>query len=135
MTARTVTCPHCQQRLWSPNRRIPPHANLGGRPCKHGHTEKFAHRLAAFAAAAVVSASVSAAPISFKVCGDDPAARASFKVPPGTDKLEIRCPGETKPVLTIAGCVGPKVTRVGTGADYTVTCTSWNEYNLVPKPR
>jgi hypothetical protein len=91
--------------------------------------------LVVFAVLFFWSLSLVAAPISFKLCGDDPNVRASFKVPPGTDKLEVRCPGSVKPDFTIAGCVGPKVTRVGVGADYAVTCTSWNLYDLVPKPR
>jgi hypothetical protein len=48
VTARTERCPWCGQSLRSENRRIPAHANLGGRPCKSGLTFKFAAKLRAY---------------------------------------------------------------------------------------
>ncbi len=77
-----------------------------------------------------------AEPITFSVCGDK---ELSFKQPTGTDRLEVRClKTDPKPVFTIAGCIGPSVTRtppvdvtiIATGvrtsipARYNVTCKS-----------
>ena len=81
----------------------------------------------------VWAVSAAAAPITFKICDPASTEKPTFKVPPGTDKLEVRCPGSNVVAFTFAGCVGPKVTRIGT--DYTVTCTKVNGYDLVPKPR
>ncbi len=60
---------------------------------------------------------VAAPPVTFKICGSD---ALEFKAPAGTNRLEVRCPGKPALVMTIAGCVGPHVTRVG--VDYTVRC-------------
>jgi hypothetical protein len=84
-------------------------------------------------AVALFAAGAMAAPITFAICDPANTQKPTFKVPPGTDKLEVRCPGSNVVVFTIAGCVGPKLKRIGT--DYTLTCTSWNAYELVPKPR
>lgn len=46
------------------------------------------------------------------------------------DDLAISCPGKTEPTLTVKGCVGPRVTRVG--QDYTITCASWKSYVISP---
>jgi hypothetical protein len=62
--------------------------------------------------------------ITFKLCGGSQ--KLTFKQPPGTDKLEIYCPGNPKPVLTVQGCIGPHVKRLGT--DYTLKCDRWVEY-------
>ncbi len=70
----------------------------------------------------------SAEAITFKVCDGQTLA---FKQPAGSDKLEVRCPGKVEPVLTVAGCIGPKVTKVG--ADYTLTCSRVVPYTLVKK--
>ena len=92
------------------------------------------YRVLAAAVVALVALCVSAAlraePITFRLCGGS-AALAFHKV---GDKLEVRCTGtpNTAPAqLTILGCVGPAVKRLG--ADYTVTCASWNAYQQVPK--
>jgi len=45
------------------------------------------------------------------------------------DDLAISCPGKTEPTLTVKGCVGPRVTRVG--VDYTITCASWKQYDVI----
>lgn len=66
--------------------------------------------------------------ITFKLCGD---AAPTFRAPAGTDRLEVSCPGKPAPVLTILGCIGPKVTRVG--AEYTVACTRIVTYKSVPQ--
>lgn len=84
-------------------------------------------------ALAAYSVAAQSAPVTFKICGDDPTVRPTFKAPPGSDSLEVRCPGDTTPALTIKGCVEPKVRRVGD--EYTLTCTRWNQYTMVPKPR
>lgn len=62
--------------------------------------------------------------ITFKLCGGSKT--LTFKQPPGTDKLEVYCPGNPKPVFTIQGCVGPHVKRVG--SDYTVKCDRFVHY-------
>lgn len=71
-------------------------------------------------------------PVRFNVCGDDPAVVPVFKAPKGADALEVWCPGAARPALTFKGCVGPRVRKVA--GEYNLTCTSWNRYDLVPKP-
>jgi hypothetical protein len=46
------------------------------------------------------------------------------------DKLEMRCPGVTKPFMTMQGCVGPKAKKVMLDGktNVQVTCTSWVHY-------
>ena len=66
-----------------------------------------------------------AEPVTFKVCNNQPPA---FKR--AGDDLLITCPGKKEPTLTLKGCVGSRVTRIG--LDYTVTCTSWKRYDITP---
>jgi len=70
-----------------------------------------------------------AAPVTIKVCDG---ATPLFRQPAGTDRLEVRCPQSAEPVLTVVGCLRPRVTR--TGDWYTLTCGSWKRYDLVPRP-
>ncbi len=70
--------------------------------------------------------SAAAPPITFSICEGQ---TLTFRQPAGTDKLEVRCPGNPLPVLTIAGCVGPHVTRIGD--KYTATCDKMVTYITV----
>jgi hypothetical protein len=64
-------------------------------------------------------------------CGGLSTATACSKLPRDADALYVLCPGNPQPVLTIKGCVGPGITnKAGT---YSLTCTSWKQYTLVPK--
>ena len=77
------------------------------------------------------------AQVTFRVCGDSPTGTFTTKDANGKqteDRLFVKCPPDkthkTSYVgLQLVGCVGPSVKRQGT--EYTVTCKTWNKYELV----
>lgn len=83
-------------------------------------------RLIAGLAVAAITTVVAAAPVStpgtpgikWLMC-EEPGNAVKFRQPAGTNDLIISCT-TTSVSLTIKGCVGPRVKRVGT--NYTVTC-------------
>jgi hypothetical protein len=86
----------------------------------------------------LLAPSVAMGQVTFKVCGNSTTASFTTKDMNGkqTDKLFVWCPPDATGTikyraLTLAGCVGPAVKRIG--SDYTVTCKTWNAYELVPK--
>lgn len=76
--------------------------------------------------------------VEFKVCGNAPTASFTTKDINGkqtVDTLFVVCPPDAKHPkayrpFKIVGCVSPSVKRTST--TYSVTCKSWNKYELVP---
>lgn len=83
-------------------------------------------RLIVGLAVAAITTVVAAAPVStpgtpgikWQMC-EEPGNAVKFRQPAGTTDLIISCTN-TSTSLTLKGCVGPRVKRIGT--NYTVTC-------------
>lgn len=78
------------------------------------------------APAAAQTTQVTAGTLQFYVCDN-----VTFKKRQDgmNDKVDIYCPPQVEPRLSVVGCVNPKVTRVG--KQYSIKCESWVKYDYV----
>lgn len=71
-----------------------------------------------------------AKPITFSMC-EDVGGTLSFRQPAGTDELIVSCSRTGEVVLTLKGCIGPRVKRAPEGR-YSVTCDKMKPYRMIP---